>query len=457
MRAFSCFLAASCLTLLAGASAWGADGILWESNFETALQKAAQQNRLVLVHFWGDGCIPCEAVERNVFPDAKVAQAVNGNYVAVKVHAQQRPDLVQRFDVQAWPTDVIITPAAQKVAHYISPQQASEYIQRVQEVAAREQSRGFGAPSRSFAQPASYGDAPANDRNSSFSGAGGAFAGAGESSQDGGVFPLRGSPQQGSFAQQRPFSPQDGIAGMNRGGPSGQDPRMAAHQGAIQPPQANGFPLPASPYGGMPAGGGPAHAAWPPGGAAPNMVHGAPSPHRPDNAFGQGHNGQHTANGFYSPPGSPLNPPAHAGAGPGAPPANPSAPSGPPTAMEGYCVVSLVEQFHLPAEQQSWKRGDKRWGAIHRGRTYLFVGPEEQKRFLANPDHYTPVLSGHDPVAFTEHGQLVDGRREHGVTYQGKIYLFSSEPNLHRFWSSPGAYITRVQQAMNVSPGQQPR
>ena len=230
---------------------------------------------------------------------------------------------------------------------------------------------------------------------------------------------------------------------------------MPAHQGAIQPPLANGFPLQASPYGGMPAGGGSTNAAWPPGAA--NAAPGASFPHRPNDAFGQGRGGQHVANNFAPPPGLPPNPPAHASAGPGAPPPNLAAPSGPPPAMEGYCVVSLVEQFHLPAEQQSWKRGDKRWGAIHRGRTYLFAGPEEQKRFLANPDQYTPVLAGHDPVAFTEQGQLIDGRREHGVTYQGKIYLFSSEPNLHRFWSSPGAYIARVQQAMNVSPGQQPR
>jgi YHS domain-containing protein len=134
-----------------------------------------------------------------------------------------------------------------------------------------------------------------------------------------------------------------------------------------------------------------------------------------------------------------------------------AAPAGPKFALDGYCVVSLVEQLHLPVQQQQWRKGDPRWGAVHRGQTYLFATQMEQQKFLANPDYYTPVLSGYDPVQFVEQGQLIEGRREHGFTHDGRIYMFSSEQNLQKFWGSRDMFINRVQQAMNASANQQRR
>jgi YHS domain-containing protein len=138
-------------------------------------------------------------------------------------------------------------------------------------------------------------------------------------------------------------------------------------------------------------------------------------------------------------------------------PAPQSQPAGPKFAMDGYCVVSLVEQLHLPVNQQKWRRGDPRWGAEHRGQIYLFTGPAEQQKFMANPDYYTPAVSGYDPLVFVEQGRLIEGRREHGFTHDGRIYMFSSEQNLQKFWSSRDMFISRVQQALNTSANQQRR
>ena len=66
--------------------------------------------------------------------------------------------------------------------------------------------------------------------------------------------------------------------------------------------------------------------------------------------------------------------------------------------------------------------GDCRLGAIHRGRTYLFAGPDGSS-FLAAPDRYAPVASGNDIVLATDQGKVVPGT-EHGVFYENRIYLF---------------------------------
>ncbi len=113
----------------------------------------------------------------------------------------------------------------------------------------------------------------------------------------------------------------------------------------------------------------------------------------------------------------------------------------PPFGLDGFCPVQLVEKSR-------WQPGKKAWGAIHRGRTYLFAGEEERRRFLANPDRYAPISSGDDVVLLLEQGRSVSGYREHGVQFEGHVYLFTAEDTLNKFRSNPHYYADRALQAI---------
>jgi len=116
-----------------------------------------------------------------------------------------------------------------------------------------------------------------------------------------------------------------------------------------------------------------------------------------------------------------------------------------PLGLEGYCAVSL-------AEKGQWVEGRAQWGARHRGRTYLFAGPEQQQAFLANPDRYAPALSGDDPVLACDTGKQIAGQRRYGVTYQARTYLFSSPETRTAFAANPQRYTTRIKLAEAVPP-----
>ena len=113
----------------------------------------------------------------------------------------------------------------------------------------------------------------------------------------------------------------------------------------------------------------------------------------------------------------------------------------PNCAMEGYCAVTLVLM-------NEWARGDRQWGAEHEGRVYLFTSREFRDQFLADPYRFAPVLGGFDPVRYLETGQLVDGKRKHGVFYANTIYLFSDEVTLTRFSKQPDLFSAQLRQAL---------
>jgi len=134
-----------------------------------------------------------------------------------------------------------------------------------------------------------------------------------------------------------------------------------------------------------------------------------------------------------------------------APPAARPEPAGPdthgpmPLGLEGYCPVTVVERG-------SWVEGRPQWGARHRGRTYLFAGPEQQRAFLADPDRYAPALSGDDPVLAFEGGRSEPGRRAFGVTYQSRMYLFTSPETRAAFTADPDRYTARTMIAEGIAP-----
>jgi len=75
----------------------------------------------------------------------------------------------------------------------------------------------------------------------------------------------------------------------------------------------------------------------------------------------------------------------------------------------------------------------------------LLSGLEQQQRFMSNPDRYTPVLSGADPVLTIDEDERVEGRTRFCVIYDGRLYMFSSAATLARFHQNPRRYAQAAQ------------
>jgi thiol-disulfide isomerase/thioredoxin/YHS domain-containing protein len=489
MRLTPLVLLTGCL-LLACSRVTAANAVRWSEGLPDAMARAERQGKLVLIHFWSTGCAPCQRMESFVFSREDVAHAIATDFVPVKVDAVRSSGIAKQFGVTQWPTDVIATPSGRIVGQLVGQRDAVQYRSELADLASQyrylfqPQQLADAAPTENSPRNSPYQQAqytasgpaphqqlpaqqwtdnsttrPGGERwgNQPYGQRGGVSGGPyGQRAQDHG----RQYADSRSAASSEPSFSRPSYGPAPSGPPSyGRQPgenRWGAGQGAVSDNRANDQGGAFQRAGQRGASNGPA-----PSNITPPPQQRAPASQVIHNPYG----------GQVTPPQSPQLPGA-AAAAPGQPPRNPAGasagnppaatgpaapprphtpPTNPPIVLDGYCPVTLMET------QKKWTKGDPRYGAIHRGRTYLFAGPDEQKRFLSNPDYYSPALSGYDPVRFAEGGQTVDGNRKHGVFYNEQVYLFADEASLQRFWQSPQHYAEVVHQAMMNSGGGQQR
>jgi len=484
-------------------SASGVDaqqGSAWQPTLESARRVAAQTNRLVLAYFWGAGCPACRMMEQEVLGQPSFAENLQSNYVLVKVNVEHFPSTGERYRISLLPTTLVLLPDDQVLDRIQGRVEAGQYLARLNRVAMDTRQRfaqvaamrPAGPPVEAAVQPPIAGPPQPGAAPMGPTQAGSSTAG--PPSNPGGPWPpgparpdrSPPSPEMASLAERQGFAP---IGPVNSQQPPAGAPKLsddryadyfnqrAPHAQTPSPPTDRASPgLAAGENRSLP---GP-QTSPAMGPAAPNSMSsisppmGPPmreSPAVPPPLVGDGPRmpsqpmTAHSpldrpplANRPFSIPSAQAPAPPGTGTSEGGRPASPPVGSAPPVApnatataanppvgLEGYCPVHLCEK-------QAWVVGVHPWGAIHRGRTYLFKGPDEQRRFLEAPDRYAPVLSGNDPVLALEQGQTVNGRREHGVFYKGRIYLFSSEDTLKRFEKNADHYAALVLQAMAPTP-----
>lgn len=443
MRATHLLTLAGCLLLAAAGSA-NAGEFPWAASLPQAMKQAEQQGKLVLIHFWSTNCSPCQRMESYVFSRDEVAASIIANYVPVKIDAMQQRDLAKKYGVNEWPNDIIINPYGKKIAGYAGFREAPEYMSLLAEV-----SHNY----RTLIQPEVFAaDGPTNSAVTV--GEQSAFQQAQYSQYSPQYAPPAGDTYQGRGPQPS-GTPWQGAGGSNGAGgsaspyPQGQYPPAQNSYGQNQdfgsnqyspnqypanqynPPGAQPWPQSTPPQnpGGDAANRWQSQAGGQPGGAAP------PNGQMIDNPFRDGGAAPRVAQRQqdYIPPQGGIGPP----------PQNQFQPPAqhPPLALDGYCPVTVIEG-------NAWRKGDPRFGAVHRGRTYLFTSAESQRRFLERPDYYSPVFAGFDPVRYLETGELVAGKRNFGVFYD-TMYLFADQASRDKFERDPVRYSGAIRQAMS--------
>jgi thiol:disulfide interchange protein len=91
-------------------SSHGARTIDWETSWETALARAKNEGKPVLVDFYADWCVWCKRLDTTTFRDPKVAEMLVADVIPLKLNVDKAGrDAASRFNVDGLPTLVLLS------------------------------------------------------------------------------------------------------------------------------------------------------------------------------------------------------------------------------------------------------------------------------------------------------------------------------------------------------------
>jgi thiol-disulfide isomerase/thioredoxin len=88
-----------------------AQGIQWQTgSFESVLNKAKVQKKLIYVDIYTTWCTPCKQMDAEVFTNANVGKIFNENFINYKIDGEkgEGKDLVEYFELDSYPTSMFI-------------------------------------------------------------------------------------------------------------------------------------------------------------------------------------------------------------------------------------------------------------------------------------------------------------------------------------------------------------
>jgi thioredoxin 1 len=109
-------------TLLSVSTFAQSAGISFEhSNWDAAVKKAKAENKLIFLDAYTSWCGPCKALQAKVFPDKKLGEFFNSNFVNVKIDMEEGegPKIATIYPVRGYPTLFFINPTNGKVVNEI--------------------------------------------------------------------------------------------------------------------------------------------------------------------------------------------------------------------------------------------------------------------------------------------------------------------------------------------------
>jgi len=77
--------------------------IVWSKTFEAAQAEATKSHKPLMVDFYTEWCGACKMMDAEAYTNADVIRA-SQKFVMVKVDAEKRADLAQKFKVDGYPT-----------------------------------------------------------------------------------------------------------------------------------------------------------------------------------------------------------------------------------------------------------------------------------------------------------------------------------------------------------------
>src|ERR1700693_410018 len=129
-----CPLPVTFLVALLGLIVARAEEIRWQPWSDSVFSQAKEQGRFVLLDLGTGWCHWCHVMEEVTYADPAVIKLIQAHYLPVRVDADSRPDLANRYEDYGWPATVVFNADGSVIVKrrgYLPPGQMASMLQAI--------------------------------------------------------------------------------------------------------------------------------------------------------------------------------------------------------------------------------------------------------------------------------------------------------------------------------------
>ena len=108
-------------------------GVAWTSWGPAPFDRAARERKPVLLAIGASWCHGCAVMDATTYSAPEIVSTINERCVAVRVDADRRPDINERYNLDGWPTTAFLTPSGEVLtgSTYVVPDQMARMLEEV--------------------------------------------------------------------------------------------------------------------------------------------------------------------------------------------------------------------------------------------------------------------------------------------------------------------------------------
>src|SRR6266545_1582500 len=91
-------------------------GVAWQPWGAAPFARARAERKAVLLSIGASWCHWCHEMDRTSYADPEITALINDRFVPVRVDADERPDISERYNLGGWPTTAFLTPDGEILA-----------------------------------------------------------------------------------------------------------------------------------------------------------------------------------------------------------------------------------------------------------------------------------------------------------------------------------------------------
>ena len=102
--------------------------LAWRKSYKQACEEAGRRKRPILVKITASWCGPCRQMQQLTFTDERLRRRLRKDFVLLELDADENPDLMSGFHVEAYPTTLVVSHELKVVSRMTGFKSAGDMI-----------------------------------------------------------------------------------------------------------------------------------------------------------------------------------------------------------------------------------------------------------------------------------------------------------------------------------------